>query len=200
MSGERGQGYPIVPGRESAAKAFDASHNARREDRAAQGNRERGIRLSESERKQIEEAGLKADAESAARKQTAERDRALKGQQDVQAASNRAHEIAANLTRPRSERVVDTSVRELSPQQAAELRGKLGAEKPPQSSIDQNAGKFKAITPDMLKAAQEGRLSPDGSIMKEVSPLSVNDDTKTDRQPPAQQPPKKKGFFAGLFG
>ena len=65
---------------------------------------------------------------------------------------------------------------------------------------DQNAGVYRAITPDQIAAAGRGALAPDGNIMKEVSPMSAQDDAvKMDRQP-VTQPPKKKGFFGGLFG
>lgn len=57
----------------------------------------------------------------------------------------------------------------------------------------------KAETQAIRDAAQGIVRSPDGHIMKEVSPLSVQDDAvKIDRQP-AAQPTKKKGFFSRLF-
>ncbi len=69
-----------------------------------------------------------------------------------------------------------------------------------QPRIDQNAGMYDAITPDQIAAAERGALAPDGSIMKEVSPLSsIGDTQRLDRVPDAK-PPQKKNFFQSLFG
>jgi hypothetical protein len=59
------------------------------------------------------------------------------------------------------------------------------------------AGKYRAVTPEMIKAANEGRLNPDGSIMEEVSPLSADDTAVREVPPPPQNP---KGLFGRLFG
>jgi hypothetical protein len=54
-----------------------------------------------------------------------------------------------------------------------------------------DAGDYKAITPEMIAASKEGRLSPDGSIMKEASPLSPDRDW-TEKIPPLPNKPALK--------
>lgn len=86
-------------------------------------------------------------------------------------------------------------------QKIREAADRMNREKLQQQDTSDHARIFtKAETQAIRDYAQGIERSPDGNIMKEVSPLSVQDDAvKIDRQS-VTQPAKKKGFFSGLFG